>query len=693
MKQTLLVELLTEELPPQSLAALARALADGLLEALRRDALADADSRAQPYATPRRLAATVTGVREEAPARERVVHGPPAEAPAAAVAGFARRHGVAVEALVRADSARGPVWALQRLEPGVRLDAVLAARLEEVLRRLPAPKLMRWGAGEAQFVRPVHGVTLLHGARPIPGTVLGLAAGAVTRGHRFLAPAPIALDHAEEYEERLAREGHVIADFAKRREAIERALAQAAAARGAVLAAGYEALLEEVTALVEAPAVYVGRFDPEFLELPEACIELTLRRHQRHFPLRGPEGRLRPEFLIVSNMPIADASRIVAGNERVVRPRLEDARFFYAQDRRERLEERVPRLARVVYHGRLGSQLERVERLQLLAGRFARELGADPAPAERAAWLAKADLLTAMVGEFPELQGTMGAIYARADGEPEAVCEAIGDQYRLRYAGASAANAASASLYAAERVEALVGLFGAGHAPSGDKDPYGLRRAALDLIALYEALAALRPGARLPDVAALAAYAAGLFAPGTIPQGTVEAVLAFVRERHAHGLAPAFAADAIEAVLALAPPIEEVRPRLAALERFRRLPEAAALAVANKRIGNLLRRSAASSASAAPQEALLVEAAERSLWHRVQQTEPQVARCLAARDYGEALATLAALAEPLDAFFAQVLVNTEEAQLRENRFALLRRLARLLNAVAELGRLSGASGA
>jgi glycyl-tRNA synthetase beta chain len=485
MKATLLVELLTEELPPKSLRALSEAFCVGLRAELEKDGFLAAGAKARAFATPRRLAAQITAVLGRSPDVERELQGPPVKAATQAVEGFARKSGVAAGALERRQGPKGEVFVARVNVAGAALEVVLAGKVEQALKGLPAAKLMRWGAGEAQFVRPVHGLVMLHGERVVPGTVLGVSASSTTRGHRFLHSGGIALANAEEYEAKL-RDGWVIADFAARRAEIERQLAAEAKRLGAALGAqdsDFAALLDEVAALVELPTVYAGEFARDFLDVPQECLILTMRQHQKYFPLFDASGKLLPKFLIVANMRPADPRHIVGGNQRVVRPRLEDARFFFNQDRKVRLEERVPQLARVVYHNKLGSQLERVERIQLLAGRIAREIGADAAAAERAAWLSKADLLSGMVGEFPELQGTMGRYYALNDAEPREVADAIEAHYRPRFAGDRLPQGGVAcALALADKLETLNGMFSTGGAPTGDKDPFGLRRAALGVI-------------------------------------------------------------------------------------------------------------------------------------------------------------------------------------------------------------------
>src|SRR3954471_16694758 len=482
MSATLLVELLTEELPPKSLRALSEAFAENVLGGLAKAGLAAANAPLTVYATPRRLAFSIAGVAASAPGREGEIAGPSASAPEQAIAGFARKHGVAVAELGRRDTPKGAVVVARVKAKGTVLGEMLAVQVDAALKALPIPKLMRWGAGDAQFVRPVHGLVMLHGDDVLPGEVLGLRSSRVTTGHRFLGERSIPLARADEYEARLQSAGKVVPTFAARRAEIDRQLKAAAAHERAGLG-GYADLLEEVTALVEFPQVYAGGFDPAFLEVPAECLILTMRQNQKYFPLFDDQGKLLSRFLIVSNMVALDPRHIITGNERVVRPRLEDARFFYNQDRKTRLAARVPRLASVVYHGKLGSLLDRVERLRPLARTIAERLGADVALADRAALLAKADLLTGMVGEFPELQGIMGSYYARHDREPEEVADAIEQHYRPRFAGDALPNSLIAcSVALADKLDALAGLFGIGQVPTGEKDPFGLRRAALGVI-------------------------------------------------------------------------------------------------------------------------------------------------------------------------------------------------------------------
>jgi glycyl-tRNA synthetase beta chain len=680
MQATLLVELLTEELPPKSLKTLSAAFGDAVEADLRQDGFLSDKSATRCFATPRRLAISVSHVLDRSPDRAREFIGPPATAPQQAVAGFARRNGVSVDDLIQVDTPKGKAFACRTMSAGSLLETNLASKVAEALKRLPTPKMMRWGEGEAQFVRPVHGLVMMHGAREIPGTVLGVAASSTTRGHRFLGARSIALKSADEYEERLAADGMVVAGFEKRKGSLRAQLE----ARAAELSAGlgeFEDLLDEVTALVEWPEVYVGSFDAAFLEVPQECLILTMRQNQKYFPLFDAAGRLLPRFLLVSNMRVADARHVVGGNERVVRPRLEDARFFFNQDRKARLESRVPALARVVHHGRLGSQLERVERLQLLAGAIARRLGADAALAERAAWLSKADLLTGMVGEFPELQGVMGRYYALHDGEPGEVCDAIEAHYRPRFAGDALPQGPIASALAlADKLDALAGLFGIGQQPTGDKDPFGLRRAAVGVVRI---LVENRLHLSLPELIATA------FEPF---QGKNPLELrAFIDERFSGYLKEqGFSTLQVEAVLSTDPAILSLVPKqLEAVKAFQALPEAESLAAANKRVANILRQAEAKGerfSDAVPGD--LKEPAEQALHDAIRETYAKAKTLYEKGDYTGYLRSFAVLKPPVDTFFDEVMIMVEDEKLRRGRLALLADLRRAMNRVADISKLA-----
>jgi glycyl-tRNA synthetase beta chain len=565
---------------------------------------------------------------------------------------------------------------------GSALDAVLAEIVSAAVGKLPIARLMRWGDGEAQFVRPVHGLVMLHGDRVVSGTVLGLAAGRVTHGHRFLGASSIELASADDYERRLLEDGRVVADFAARRAEIAGMLQAEATREGAVLGE-HAGLLDEVTALVELPTVYLGRFDPAFLDVPQACLILTMQQNQKYFPLFDAAGKLLPKFLIVSNMRVDDARHIVGGNERVVRPRLEDARFFYDQDRKTRLETRVPQLAKVVYHNKLGSQLERVERVQLLAGSIARALDADATAAERAAWLAKADLLTGMVGEFPELQGVMGRLYALSDGEAVEVADAIEAHYLPRFAGDRLPDDRVACAVAlAEKLDAIAGLFSIGQQPTGDKDPFGLRRAALGIIRiLVERMLPLSLFDLVRDA----------FASDAFKRKAVVEMQAFIFDRLAGYLKDlGYTTLQVDAVLSLQPAQLHLVPKqLEAVRAFQDLPEAESLAAANKRVSNLLRQAQARGESFANAVlAELREPAEQALHRAIQSTAATANPLYERGDYAGYLKAFAVLKEPVDTFFDTVMVMVEDDKLRRGRLALLADLREAMNRVADISRLA-----
>ena len=691
-KDTLLVELVTEELPPKALPRLGETFAAKIFAGLRGRELVAATAPMRWFATPRRLAVVIPEVLVQAQERqvtEKIMpvavafgaDGRPSAAllkkleakgiAAAEIGKFARRMDGKTETLYYSFAA-----------PGATLAACLAAVVQDAVAQLPIPKVMRWGDGDAQFVRPVHKLVMLHGAEVVPGTVLDLPAGNVTRGHRFLSRGDIVLARADAYEETLRAEGKVIADFAERRAEIERQLREEAARQNAGLGE-YRDLLDEVTALVELPTVYVGEFEHAFLDVPQECLILTMRQNQKYFPLFDADGKLLPRFLIVSNMRLADPSQIVAGNQRVVRPRLADARFFFDQDRKQTLASRVTRLGNVVYHNRLGSQLARIERMERMAQQIGVALHANSSLAARAARLAKADLVTDMVGEFPELQGIMGRYYALHDGEDAGVAEAIESHYRPRFAGDALPQGNLACAVAlADKLDSLVGFFGIGQVPTGDKDPFGLRRAALGVLRILMETP-------LPlDLMELIQGAAAGFPADLLTPGFEGALHEFMLERLRNQLREAgHAVEAVDAVLAQKPTrIDLVPPKLQAVREFVSLPEATALAAANKRIVNILRKTDEKFGD--PDVLLLQEDAERALFHQLTELAPLVNSMVANEDYTGALKALADLRAAVDLFFDKVMVMVEEPLTRRNRLGLLRQLAALMNQVADISRLS-----
>jgi glycyl-tRNA synthetase beta chain len=688
MADTLLIELLTEELPPKSLLKLAMALRDALFESLTQLGFAGAQSCACQHASPRRLAVMITEVAAMQPTRTVERKGPALASafnaegkPTPALAGFARSCGVDVAALDKAADAKGEYFVYRSEKAGEPLEAHLSGILAAALKKLPVAKLMRWGDSDVEFVRPVHGLVMLHGERVVPGSVLGLTSGNTTRGHRFMSSGEIVIPHADAYAETLREQGHVVASFEERRAAIRMGLESAA---GAATPSMPDALLDEVSALVEWPVVLAGQFDPAFLAVPQECLILSMQAHQKYFPLLDAAGRLLPRFLLVSNLASRDPAVIVSGNERVLRARLSDARFFFEQDRKTPLSDRVEKLGAVVYHNKLGSQLERVTRIEHLALDIARRLHGNTSLAARAARLAKADLLTDMVGEFPELQGTMGMHYARHDGEDEHVARAIEQHYHPRFAGDSLPDETIARAVAlADRLDALTGILGIGLAPSGDKDPFALRRAALGIVRILAECGLPLDVHELLD-AACAGYAAGRIAPDT-----ARTAFDFIQERLRGWLKDqGYGVAEVDAVLALrAGRIDQLLPRLAAVRAFAALPEAEALAAANKRIGNILRKSGGV-ASGEPDIALFAEAAERELFDSMNRIAPELDSALANADYAAALTRLAGARGAVDRYFDEVMVMAEEPLLRANRLALLTKLAGMMNRVADISRLS-----
>jgi glycyl-tRNA synthetase beta chain len=689
--QSLLIELLTEELPPKSLTRLSQAFSRNVFEGLKEKGFLSAHSEVEPFATPRRLAVRVSGVLAKQPDRMVERKGPAVTAgygadgqPTPALLGFAKSCGVEVTKLEKRQGDKGEQFVYGFKQKGEQLAKHLTAIVETSLKKLPVPKMMRWGSGEAQFVRPVHGLILLHGARIIPGAVLGIKSGRKTLGHRFLSRGAVTITHADHYEKLLERRGAVIARHETRTQMIQKQLDETVRKLGKAVTWNVGKgpdLVEEVTSLVEYPVVYVGTFSQDFLEVPKECLVTSMQQHQKYFPLENGQGKLLPQFLFISNIKTKTPKHIIHGNERVLRARLSDAKFFYDQDRKTKLADRVPRLANVVYHNKLGSQLERVERIQKLAGEIARLVHADVITAERAAYLSKADLLTDMVGEFPELQGVMGRYYAQHDGESSGVAEAIEQHYWPRFAGdALPASREAAAVALADRLYSLAGMFGIGQQPTGEKDPFGLRRAALGLIRIV-----IEKDLPL-SLNALTDLAFSVF-PGSIGQAHTD-VENFVFDRLSGYLRDSGAtAQEVEAVLSRRlVNLAEVPKILKAVRVFQAMPEAAALAAANKRIVNIVKKAGAEFVNAEPGK--LSEPAERALFDAMLKLRPAVESRFKARDYTGALQMLAGLKQPVDAFFDGVMVMAEEKAVRENRLALLGDLKALMNRVADISRLA-----
>ena len=708
--QNLLVELFVEELPPKALKKLGDAFATQLADQLRSMGLATADSVITAYASPRRLGAHISQVWRKA--ADKTVQQklmpvsvgldaagqatPALRKKLQALGADLSNMAAAVAALRIAPDGKADALFYDSLVSGATLDTGLQKALEETIARLPIPKVMTYqletdcelpGWSSVNFVRPAHSLIALHGSTVVPVRLLGLMAGNRTQGHRFEASvSPVVITHADRYAQTLAQDGAVIASFAERRAEIERQLGKAAAAAGGSLhPIDDEALLDEVTGLVERPKVLVCEFEPQFLEVPQECLILTMKANQKYFPLLDATDRLSNKFLVVSNISPADASAVIGGNERVVRPRLSDAKFFFDQDRKKTLASRVEGLAKVVYHNKLGTQGQRSERVRAIAAAIASMLGdGDPTltqSAGTAARLAKTDLLTDMVGEFPELQGIMGGYYARHDGLVEDVALAIEDHYKPRFAGdALPRNPVGVVVALADKLETLVGMFGIGNLPTGDKDPFALRRHALGVIRML-----IEKDLSL-DLDRLVRSALPCFGEQITDASAV--LIDFIYERLASSLREqGYSAKEVDAVLALRPQrLGDVPKRMAAVRTFADLPQAPTLAAANKRISNILKK--APDADAHVSVVLLKEPAEIALYAAMKEVAPKARTQFEAGDYTAALQTLAALRAPVDAFFDSVMVNAEEPDLRLNRQGLLKSLHDAMNQVADLSRLA-----
>ena len=715
----LLVELFVEELPPKALQKLGDAFASVLHDQLAAQGLTTAASAVTAYASPRRLAAHISAVLAQAPDKavsQKLMpvavgleaDGQPKPALLKKLAALGADASV-VPSLQRVHDGKADVLYFASTAQGASLAAGLQKALDEAIAKLPIPKVMTYqlpdGWSSVHFVRPAHGLVALHGADVVPVSALGLHAGNSTQGHRFEATVnPVVLHNADSYAQQLRDQGAVIASFAERRADIVQQLKQAAdKVGGGVVAIEDEALLDEVTALVERPNVLICQFEEEFLAVPQECLILTMKANQKYFPLLDAQGKLTHQFLIVSNIAPHDASAVIQGNERVVRPRLADAKFFFDQDRKKTLASRVPQLAKVVYHNQLGTQGERVERVRAIAKAIAVQLfdnlGAQHASlsshegevaqdwlltcVDNAALLAKTDLVTDIVGEFPELQGTMGAYYALNDGLPDTVAHAIEDHYKPRFAGDQLPRDNVGLVVAlADKLETLVGMFGIGNLPTGDRDPFALRRHALGIIRMLVEKA-------LPlELGQLIARAVPVF--GDKIQDPAAALQDFFYDRLAVSLREqGYSAQEVDAVLALRPQrLSDVAQRLAAVRAFAALPEAPALAAANKRVGNILKK-AETAVQPQVNAALLQEAAEKDLYAALQTIAAQAQQQLQAGDTTAHLQTLAALRAPVDAFFEHVMVNADDVALKNNRLGLLASLHQCMNQVADLARLAG----
>jgi glycyl-tRNA synthetase beta chain len=686
-----LVEIGTEELPPKALRSLMTAFGQGLEAAVDEARLEHAAVHA--YASPRRLTVLIEKLSRGQGDRTVSQKGPPVSiafdddgkaTPAASA--FAKKCGVGVADLGRTSTEKGEWLSCDIVEPGKTSVELMPPLIERALAALPIPRRMRWGAGDAEFVRPVHWIVLLHGSDVLDASIMGIAAGNQSRGHRFHCDKPVVIKTPADYLPSLEKSGHVIADFERRRELILAGVtAEAERVGGNVV--DVESLLDEVAALVEWPVPVTGAFDEKYLELPREVVISTLTSHQRYFAVADKNGNLLPHFITVANLESKDPDQVRDGNERVIRPRLADAAFFWDADRRIGLAARQDALREVVYQRGLGSLGDKSDRTASLAGSIAAALDVDAEIARRAAALCKCDLLTGMVGEFPELQGTMGRYYAEADGEPQAVADAIGDHYRPRFAGdALPASVDGQILAVADKLDSLAGIFSIGKKPSGNRDPFGLRRSALGIVrTLIECDLNI-------DLKALIGEAVDAQPEGKIEKAELcDALYTYITDRLRRYFLDrdtALATETFDAVLARSPSsLVDFGRRLDAVQAFIKLDAAASLAAANKRIANILHQ-ADGGGTTSVKEKLFTDEAERSLWVSLGETTNVVRPLLDGGDYTKALTELAGLRAPVDRFFDDVMVMADDEAVRNNRLALLGELRALFLDVADISRLA-----
>jgi glycyl-tRNA synthetase beta chain len=700
--KNLLVELFVEELPPKALKKLGEAFSNALFETLKAQGLTAENSVTTSFASPRRLAAHVSAVAAQAADKQISQKLMPVsvglDASGNATPALIKRlNGMgldesAVAQLTKQMDGKNEALFLDVTQKGAALNEGLQKALEEAIQKLPIPKVMTYqladGWSSVNFVRPAHGLVALHGSDVVAISALGLNAGNTTQGHRFEAANPtVTIKNADSYAEQLKTEGAVIASFAERRAEIERQLSTAAAKQN-LKPIDDDALLDEVTALVERPNVLLGQFEEVYLEVPQECLILTMKANQKYFPLLDANGKLTNKFLIVSNINPADPSAVIGGNERVVRPRLADAKFFFDQDRKKTLESRITSLEKVVYHNKLGSQGQRTERVSAIAIAIGNKIGgADLATkAGLAAQLAKTDLITDMVGEFPELQGIMGRYYAQHEGLDNDVAFAIEDHYKPRFAGDNLPrNPVGITVALADKLETLVGLFSIGEKPTGDKDPFALRRQALGIIRML-----IENKLPLPFAALIQDVLSAFDSQSADSPATVQAIKEFCFDRLSVNLRENGAsAQEVDAVLSLDPALlSEIPQRLTAVRTFAELAEAPALAAANKRVSNILKK-VEGEVEAKVNASLLQEPAEIALNTALSSVKPQADKLFEGGDYTASLKALAALKAPVDDFFDNVMVNAEDPALRANRLGLLATLHQAMNRVADLSKLAG----
>ena len=693
MNKTLLVELHTEELPPKALAKLADSFAGTIEKNLRQEDFLTDNSKTTVYATPRRLAVTITDVLPVSPdkaIRKKVLPVNIAfdkdgnqTAPLKKKLAAMDIADIDVSTLEVARDGKNDCLFYNVTASGISLTSALQPAVEKAAAGLPVPKMMTYQRpdGETvQFVRPVHQLIAMHGDEVLPITFQGLTAGNITQGHRFLSNGDVIISNADEYAVLLENSGKIIPSFNTRKERIRSMLLEKANGDKILMP---ESLLDEVTALVEWPVVYECHFEESFLEVPQECLILTMQTNQKYFALTDQNGKLRNRFLIVSNIETETPQRIIDGNERVIRPRLSDAQFFFNQDKKKTLESRLPGLANVVYQNKLGTLAQRMARVRLLAVTIAKKLDADTKIVERAARLCKADLLTEMVGEFPELQGTMGTYYARHDGEPEEVAKACAEHYQPRFAGDDLPSTQTGTILAlADKLETLAGIWGIGLQPTGDRDPFALRRHALGILRILIEN-------KLPlSLREILKNAVDILAANAAFSDPTNAVLDFIMDR-LRGLLRdrGYSVAEVESVLAQNPDyFDNIIDRLEAVRKFAELPASASLAAANKRITNILKKSGVNAGNV--QQDVMVEDSEKALYADIMRVKPTADKQFADGDYTGTLQTLAALRDDVDAFFTNVMVMADDPKLRNNRIALLKALHGMMNQVADISKLA-----
>ena len=689
--QDFLVELGTEELPPKALKPLSDAFAKGIQNGLEEAGISF--GKVEAFAAPRRLAVRVRHLEDAQPDKPVEKRGPAVKAafddagnPTRALNGFASSLGVTPEQLDTLETDKGAWLVYRTVEQGKATVELLPQLVEQALAALPIPKRMRWGAHRTEFVRPVHWLVFMYGNAVIDTPVMGLTPGNTTRGHRFHCPQSLIVSTPNDYEIVLKQEGYVIADFAERREIIRRGVAETAEKEVGGKAVIDDDLLDEVTALNEWPVPLLGRFEERFLEVPAEALISSMKEHQKYFHVVDAAGSMLPVFITLANLESKDPAQVIAGNEKVIRPRLSDAAFFYETDRKTRLEDRVEQLKPIVFQEKLGSIYDKSVRVAALAGKIAEAIGSDPALAERAATLGKTDLVTEMVLEFTDLQGIMGQYYAANDGEHEDVAKALNEQYMPRFAGDDLpATLTGCAVAIADRIDSLVGLFGINQPPSGTRDPFALRRASLGVLRIIIERA-------LPlDLQQLCEWAVAEHSAIT-EANVAHTVVDYMLERfRAHYEEQGISAEVYLAVHARRPtrPLDFDR-RVKAVDAFRKLPEAEALAAANKRVSNILTKQGDASIGEHVDNALLQDKAEVALAEQVSEQAETVVPLFDSGDYATALSSLASLRAPVDAFFDEVMVMADDEAVRTNRLSLLNRLRNLFLRVADISVLPGA---